>query len=1234
MSRNGPASAFLLAALLSAIGFLPAAPALALNSTWVGGNGNWSDSLQWNNGVPDGVGDIARLNDSIGAPGTVTIDGGVSRTVGQLDLVSLTSSGYTLTGTGLNLDIPIPGGSALVRALGNGVTHTISAPISLLDSVLFDVSSAATLQISGNIDSASSGTGITKTGVGLLILTGANTYTGGTTINGGILRVNADANLGTRPPPPTTNITLGGGTLQYGASFDLDLNRNIVLNAAGGTIDTNGYNVTIGSAVSGTGGLTKSGVGTLTLTGTNTYQSGTTINVGILKVSADGNLGTAPTSDATNITFGGGTLQFGGAFSVASTRSITLNAAGGKFDTNGYNVAIASHITGSGGLTKAGPGMLTLTGGNSYGGAVIQAGELRGNTASLTGPMTVNGGTLTFDQPGDDAFGNIIGGAGAVTKMGLGKLTLTNVFNSYAGGTTINAGILKVSSNSNLGTAPASPATNLTFGGGTLQYGASFDLDLNRNIVLNAAGGTVDTNGYLLKIGSAISGTGGLTKTGDGRLYLTGANTYQGGTTINAGILKVDSDGNLGAPAANVTLNGGTLAFNASADLASTRGITLNSAGSTIDTSIFNITVASSIGGPGDLTKAGTGTLALTGSNTYQGGTVINDGVLKVSSDGALGTAPASPATNIILNTTFGGTTLQFGASFNLSPNRSIVLNATYSVVDTNGYNATIGSAISGPGGLTKKFGAGTLTVTGNNSYSGGTVAAAGALRAVDGIGLPSGSNLVFDGGGVLEGIGATNFTRSLGTTGASTVQWTTSGGFSASGGKMTVALGDPVNPPMLTWASGQFVPSGAALVFGSPTADSETEFRNPINLGSATRTVTVNDNPAVATDFATLSGVLSGGGAGSDFLALTKNGPGTLVLSGTNTYMGITTIAAGALRATDGVGLPSDSKLVLNGGVLEGIVATTFDRPVQWTGSGGFSAFSGKMTVALLGGTQQPVALTWGSGPFVPTGSALMFGSPTADSETEFKNPINLLGAIRTVTVTDNPSSANDFATLSGVLSSSPSGGGLTKDGSGTLVLTGNNTYTGPTTISAGVLRASDGVGLPSAGGLVLSGGVLEGMGVTTFIRDFGAGIQWTGSGGFSASGGKMTVAIGGTGSPTPLTWGSGGFVPSGSALVFGSTTADNETEFKNSIDFAGAARTITVNDNPTTTADFATISGVLSNGSLAKNGTGTLVLSRANTYGNGTTVSQGALLVSNTYGSGTGTGAVTVGASTLGGT
>src|SRR5207244_3137938 len=131
---------------------------------------------------------------------------------------------------------------------------------------------------------------------------------------------------------------------------------------------------------------------------------------------------------------------------------------------------------------------------------------------------------------------------------------------------------------------------------------------------------------------------------------------------------------------------------------------------------VFNrsdsITVANAISGTGSVSQNGTGTLTLSGANAYSGGTNLNAGTVNVSADNNLG-ATTGPLT-------FNGGTLQLGASFNLSSTRAITLNAGGGSIDTNGFSTTISQAIAGGGALTKT-GIGTLTLTGNNSYSGVT---------------------------------------------------------------------------------------------------------------------------------------------------------------------------------------------------------------------------------------------------------------------------------------------------------------------------------------------------------------------------------------------------------------------------------------------------------------------------------------------------------------------------------
>ncbi|KKK80070.1 hypothetical protein LCGC14_2827170, partial [marine sediment metagenome] len=358
----------------------------------------------------------------------------------------------------------------------------------------------------GLIQDAVGGVGsLKKLGSGTFTLTGANTYSDGTIVDGGTLGLAHSSAAGTGA------ITVLGSTIDYADTVNvanpIDLQNDVTLNVATGGATQSGP---IGET-GGSFGVTKTGSGTLTLTGNNSYAGGTTINGGIIAVSADANLGA--TTGA--LTFDGGDLQFGASFDLDPARAIAINAGGGKIRTNVFVTTISQGITGAGGLVKEGTGTLTLTGGNTYsGGTTVNNGTLQigngGTTGSITGDVAVNSGdVLAFNRSNNLTFGGVISGTGNVTKRGAGTLTVTGT-NTYSGGTIIEGGTLSISSDGNLGDTSGP----VTFEGGTLRTETLWTIfPVSRPFVANGADAVFDiaSNGIL---NGGISGTGGLVVTG------------------------------------------------------------------------------------------------------------------------------------------------------------------------------------------------------------------------------------------------------------------------------------------------------------------------------------------------------------------------------------------------------------------------------------------------------------------------------------------------------------------------------------------------------------------------------------------------------------------------------------------------------------------------------------------------------------------------------------------------
>ena len=463
---------------------------------------------------------------------TTIINGGtlVAGVVGALP-ATVADGGTAAARSAISMD-QTGAGSSTLELGANQVTASLSgassSQVTLNGSMLTIGNSAAgvTTTFAGVISDGSgvfgSG-GFTKDGTSTQILTGINTYTGLTTIRGGVLQVGT---VGAAATIGSGAVAIGNG----GSLSLINLNGNVLANdvsnsegGAGTLAVTSAISITASGALTDGGvgqlAVTFSGAGTMLLTNSgNSYSGGTTIGV-----------------NSTVILSGAGTIGNG---------SVTNNGMLG-FSQSGA-ASFGNAISGGGGLTQNGPGTVTLTGANTYtGGTSIAA----NSTVILSGAGTVgngpvaNDGTLSFSQSSAATFANVISGAGALVQSGPGAVTLTGA-NTYSGTTTIGGGALQIGNSGTAGSIGAG-AVGISNGGAlTLinMKGSSF-----ANNVSNGVGGlgllNVDSAKNITLSGGLTDGLSGqlaLTQSGNGTTILTSANTYTGATSVVAGNLMVN----------------------------------------------------------------------------------------------------------------------------------------------------------------------------------------------------------------------------------------------------------------------------------------------------------------------------------------------------------------------------------------------------------------------------------------------------------------------------------------------------------------------------------------------------------------------------------------------------------------------------------------------------------------------------------------------------------------------
>jgi autotransporter-associated beta strand protein len=1024
-------------------------------------------------------------------------------------LCSFTTAHAQTTSTSTNT---IQGGGTI--SAGN--TAVITDPVTSVTGAITDNGLLLFTQ-SGSLSNAFaiSGTGsVTMAGTGTTTFTGINTYTGITTVDAGTLILKAGApGVGIIPGNAVVN---NGGTLQ------------IYAKAQSGIVPT--YNTTI---------VTVNGGGTLAFTGAGANQDDMAYLGTVTLSNTGGSAAVANSPDGSGIRFGNsglnGTVNSYGTTTNTFGANIVLVKNGGG-TTMTFNTGTSSALVVSGGIADytgltgtpvvvSGSGTTTLSGTSTYAGTttitnstLVVSGLLGGGSY---GAGITNNGSLVFSNSANQTLSGVVSGSGTLTKAGPGTVTLSQA-NAFTGGTLVGKGTLVGNASASYGsgaivlgdgntgtssivlmadttasTTIANAITVANLGTGLVSIGGTNTgasnanawtgtLTLNRNVqVFND---TPHAGGRTSFLGQ-ITGSGGITVTqGRGRVTLqNGTNNFTGPVVVDSGAtLQLDVATGLN----EVIPNSAAVTVNGSLNLASGGGTeTIGSlAGSGTVSSVVSGNYSVVVGGSTNttfsgvinngtgvigLTKSGAGTLTLSGPNSYTGGTIVSAGQLV-------------------------GTTASLQGA--ITNNASV----TFDQATTGNY----GSTMSGSGSLTK-LGVGTVRITGSNGYSGGTTVSSGTVEVSAG-----GS-----GGGSAAGLG----------TGTVAV---------ASGAQVTYWLSNTGSHTI----SNAFSLSGGTLY----TEDGANTFSGQVMLASGTSTISSRYEDTI-----TLSGGLTGsgnvlftqaGGLGDGptyVLSGTGSNTGTVRVSGSSngrvtklqvaninalqsatldmaagdvgsvefTVAGINTYSLGGLQGTRNLAVGGNSVSV--GGNNQ---STTYSGNLSASGlftkvGGGTLTLSGSNSasggVAVNAGT-----LALGSANAIGSTGTISFGggalqftaSNTTDYSARFSNAASQQYRIDT---------NGQNVTLASALTSS--GGSLTKNGPGNLILTATSAFTGPTTVSAGRLSVNGALGntaVTVAGGAELggSGSIVGGLAVLS------GGTLSPGNSIASLAGGATSFAAGST--------------------------------------------------------------------------------------------------------------------------
>ncbi|MDR1973587.1 MAG: autotransporter-associated beta strand repeat-containing protein [Bacteroidales bacterium] len=943
---------------------------------------------------------------------------------------------------------------------GDNITQNIT----LSGDVTISVPSGATATISGTISGAFA---LTKTGAGTLVLIANNTYTGATTINGGVLQL---GNGGTNGAIATTaNIVIKRAGVLTGA----DSYGYLYVNRSSDLIISKVISSTIYAGARPTGGgVTKLGAGMLLLTGNNTYEGITSVQAGVLSVG--NNTSTGAITDNVSVS-SGATLRF------YRSNDCTYDGV----------------ISGAGAVTKTGTGELILGGVSTYTGkTTVTNGKLTiasGGNILNTSEIQLTAATseISFNNSTEHSYAMPITGAGKLSKAGAGKLNLNDGAATYTGATTLTEGTLTVTGDFASSGIATSAGTILDF--------------------YNATANTFQYDGI-------ISGGGVVAKWGQSTWVLAGSNTYTGYTAVREGKLQAGNgtSGNINSTSSVQVYAGAVLRFEPSVATTFSKVIsgegsveykgntskvlrltadntftgtltneaggilyigTNNSATGSVVGNIVNnnalyfnrttdYTYSGVISGTGNLYKQGTNKLTLNGANTYTGTTNISAGTLALGVNGTI-----VQSSGVTLNSA----TAKFDIS--ASSKRIKSLSGGYADAEvilgtralTIGYSGeadgggTYAGKILGTAAATSnalyKYGTATLTLTGTSTYSGRTLIYNGIVNfnKLDNFGTSTlycltNGTLQWAAGNTADvsarllnnQITVTSFTFDVGANDVTFATAITGDYMFTKKGTGTLTL-TAANTPTGTTT----VQEGTLAIGGTAGAVAG---NIAVDEGA---TLNFNRNSAY-----TYAGVISGAGS------VEKLGNYTVTLTGANTCTGTTIVSAGTLQ----IGSGSTTGSIAGNVTVTSVNMLTFNRSNAYTYAGVISGTgsvrktgSGVLTLSGVNTYNGFTDITDGTIALDATGTIAQSTSVAISATGKFtvtgNKTINALIGISGSSVEINSGILTVACTadylFSGVISGA---GGLTKTGAGTLTLGGVNTYTGATTITLGRLTLDAG--------------------------------------------------------------------------------------------------------------------------------------------------------------------------------